>query len=107
MQQDQPEDRLHSLQPDNPVARSWAQGRFVDEAWLTARRPLTNIQRLGFLAISTFIGVGACSLAIGGIDNIRDGNIATGVIMAGVGLVCICLASRGIWRVWWDVFRRS
>jgi len=105
--QDRPEDHIHSLQPINPVTRSWAQGRSVDEAWLTTGRPLTNIQRFGFLMISTITGVFGGSLFGAGVWLFRDGDTAAGVMMAGGGAVLICMASRGIWRVWWDVFRRS
>ena len=43
----------------------------------------------------------------GGIEDIKDGDTASGLMMAVTGLVGTFFAARGIWRVWWDVFRRS
>ena len=98
-------EELEQLQPINPVSRSWAQGRSVDELWLTRKRPLTNIQRFALLLLSAFIGAVSCDLLGWGIAGVRDGDIALGSIMALIGIAGVCLAIRGIWRVAWDVFK--
>jgi len=99
---------FEDIQGTNLIGRGWAQGRSMDELGLTTKYPLSNILRVGFLAIIGFIGFGFSFMLSGAIKEIRDDEeVVASSIMLCVGLCGVLIALRGIWRVWWDVFRRD
>ena len=98
------EPKPHSL---DPIHRAYREGPTVNSAWLTDKRPLTNLQRLAFIILSAFIGLGGSMFTSAGVADLRDADFIPGLVFILLGVATLYLGLRGLWRVFKDVFFRN
>jgi hypothetical protein len=91
----------------DPLMNAQRESSAVNELWLTSKRPLAAIQRLGFTIVCGLIAVGGALFPQIGVGSIRDHQTGTEIITAVAGCGFLVLGIAGLWRVFHDVFLRK
>ncbi len=87
----------------DPIQKTFKESPDFNRAWLQTDRPLNSMQRIGFLVLSTIIGLGGSMFFRGGLEDVRESPFSGCFFLFGGG-VMLYLGIRGLWRVAYDVF---
>ena len=91
----------------DPIQQSFREAPDFNRIWLTDKQPLTNVQSLGLVLLSAFMGLGGAMFTSDGISDMRAGDTVLGFLMTLLGLASLCLGICGLWRVVKDLFLRK